>query len=122
MQHISIPTLSRRTVAVLAALVLVAVGAFAAQTRNAEAVTSTGYAEVANNATVDVRKSPNGVYYGALSLRDHFDVQYISPGGYAWGYAYGDVNHCGWVKAQSLDASGDSHGALHDCGEHHTIP
>ena len=72
---------------------------------------------------LQVRKSPQGVYYGMLHSGDHFNVQYISPNGWGWGFAYGAVNKCSWTDVSYLITSpGDPHGTPPDCGPHHEIP
>lgn len=70
-----------------------------------------------------LRKAPMGVYYGLLHQNEHFNVQYISPAGWGWGYAYGSANKCGWVDVSYLVTSpGDPHGTPPDCGPHRNIP
>ncbi|WP_210491253.1 hypothetical protein [Patulibacter sp. SYSU D01012] len=68
---------------------------------------------------VYVRASPQGLYMGRLYKGEHFNAQYISPGGWGWGYAYGGVNRCVWVDmSYMVTAPDDPHATPPDCGPH----
>ncbi len=72
---------------------------------------------------LDIRKSPQGEYYGRLHKDEHFNVQYISPNGWGWGFAYGDANKCAWTDVTYLvTAPSDPHSPSPDCGPHRNIP
>jgi hypothetical protein len=66
---------------------------------------------------VYVRNSPRGFVLGTLFKRnnksnaDRFDVQFISPKGWAWGYGYGNFNGFGWVKLWQNEVPAGSSGA-----------
>jgi hypothetical protein len=42
-------------------------------------------------------KGKNSFALGTLFKGDHMDVYYINPRNWAWGYAYGTYEGCGWV-------------------------
>jgi hypothetical protein len=81
-----------------------------------------GYAKVTEVDDVYVRFGAGTAFFSRLPRGAHFNVQYISPGGYAWGYAYGSTMSCGWVAAGALTNSNDSHNTPPDCGPHRNIP
>jgi hypothetical protein len=81
-----------------------------------------GYAKVTEVNDVYVRYGAGTAAFSRLQRGAHFNVQWISPGGYAWGYAYGDTMACGWVAVGALTNSNDSHNTPPDCGPHRNIP
>jgi hypothetical protein len=107
-------------IAVLCAIAVL--GAAAAATALAAQV---GYNKVAAQS-VYVRKAPIGEVIGTLVRDEHFNAQYINNG-WAWGYAYGNANKCGWVNVGTaqdpyLVSSNDSHGTPPDCGPARNLP
>jgi hypothetical protein len=68
-----------------------------------------------------VRHTPeDGLFIGTLNKGEHFNVQQLWFG-WAWGFAYGNANKCGWVLTGSasnpyLVTSTDPHGTPPDCG------
>lgn len=48
-------------------------------------------------------KYAGGTFYaGLLKKRQSFDIERMSPGGWAWGYAHGHASKCAWVKAADV--------------------
>ncbi|MGA9998428.1 MAG: hypothetical protein WBP93_23645 [Pyrinomonadaceae bacterium] len=54
-----------------------------------------------NSKRVYIRPRPRGYCIGTLYPKDHFFLKYISPHGYAWGWAFGHFNGPGWITART---------------------
>src|ERR1700742_2128730 len=96
---------------------LIPVLAAAALLVPAAAASAEGTYEVVNADSVYVRPRPQSWTIGTLyrvgpnvAGVEHMDVQEISPGGWAYGYVYGEFQGCGWVDAGYLHKINDTVG------------
>ena len=91
--------MSMRTHAFRAALGVGLIGA-ALFTGTAPALAANGKPGVRETVCADslyVRTDPQGAWLGTLHRRETFAVERAS-GGWAYGFAYGNVNRRGWVQ------------------------
>lgn len=62
----------------------------------ADAATKAYY--VKQGSEVFARSAPGKYVMGRLYPSDRMDIQYVDPHGWAYGYAYGNVNRCVWAQ------------------------
>jgi hypothetical protein len=107
---------SKRTTvigAVVACALMLLLQAEPAQAQNTESGDATRYRvrslRGGRQRAATVRNKANGFVLGTLFSTDAFDVQYRA-GSYAWGYAHGNAQRCGWVLLSAIERVDKSRG------------
>jgi len=91
-----LPVLSRVTKVAVGAGLVAAALLGAAATANADNGT-VGERETVCADTLHVRTDPGGAWFDTLSRGQTFQVDRVIPG-WAHGFAFGQINHEGWVQ------------------------